>query len=47
MSRSPARSTPAKPAMPHVSSVTSTNDTIRLVAWASIPIALGATSPEV
>ena len=42
-----SRSTLAKPAMPHDSTVTRTNDTIRLVAWASRPIALGAIRPEV
>src|SRR5690606_39764441 len=45
--RSPARSTPASPATPHDRTVTTANDTIRLVAWATIPIALGATRPEV
>lgn len=46
-SRSPARSTPANTARPHASTVTRPNDTIRLVASASVPIAPGATRPEV
>lgn len=41
------RSTPANTASPHARNVTRPNDTTRLVASATVPIAEGAMSPEV
>lgn len=45
--RSADRSTPAKAISPNASTVTTPNDTTRLVRSASVPIADGAMSPEV